>query len=577
VLDTVIAAMVGQGPPAHRVWLPPLGAPPPLDELLGVPRPRPDRGLAAPGQPGALRIPVGLVDRPYQQRRDALVLDLADAAGHLAVVGGPRSGKSGALRTALLALALTHTPAELGVHVLDFGGGGLSVLAGLPHVGTVAGRQQPDVVRRTVAELAAALARRERLFRAAGVGSVEEFRARRAAGEFTDEPATDLLLVVDGWIVLRGEFEDLEGRLLPLAAQGLSYGLHLAVSANRWSELRPALKDLLGSRLELRLGEPAESEVDRRRAAAVPARPGHGLAPDGAPMVLAAPWLAGRAHDTPGLVAAVAAAWPGPALAPVALLPELLDVDDIPPGDPDGGPGIGIGVDEEGLARVEVDLAADPHLVCFADAESGKTTLLRVLARALTRRHAPEEARLVVVDYRRGLLGAVPDSHLIGYASTADAAAEAARDVAAALRGRLPGPGIGPRALRERSWWTGPEVYVLVDDYDLVAPAGGVGANPLLPLAEFLPQAKDVGLHVVLARRSGGASRALFDPLLGRLRELGVPGLVMNGSPDEGALLGGVRPTPLPPGRGTLVDRRRGNRRVQLGWLPAEPDAVSGP
>jgi S-DNA-T family DNA segregation ATPase FtsK/SpoIIIE len=117
-------------------------------------------------------------------------------------------------------------------------------------------------------------------------------------------------------------------------------------------------------------------------------------------------------------------------------------------------------------------------------------------------------------------------------------------------------------------------VYVLVDDYDLVAPAGGVAANPLLPLAEFLPQAKDVGLHVVLARRSGGAGRALFDPLLGRLRELGAPGLVMNGSPDEGALLGGVKPAPLPPGRGTLVDRRRGNRRVQLGWLPADPDTV---
>jgi S-DNA-T family DNA segregation ATPase FtsK/SpoIIIE len=95
--------------------------------------------------------------------------------------------------------------------------------------------------------------------------------------------------------------------------------------------------------------------------------------------------------------------------------------------------------------------------------------------------------------------------------------------------------------------------------------------NPLLPLAEFLPQAKDVGLHLILTRRCGGAGRALFDPLLGRLRELAVPGLVMNGSPDEGALVGATKPEPLPPGRATLVDRRRGNRRVQLAWLPSEP------
>jgi S-DNA-T family DNA segregation ATPase FtsK/SpoIIIE len=97
-----------------------------------------------------------------------------------------------------------------------------------------------------------------------------------------------------------------------------------------------------------------------------------------------------------------------------------------------------------------------------------------------------------------------------------------------------------------------------------------------LPLLEFLPQAKDVGLHVVVTRRCGGASRALFDPLLGRLRELAAPGLVMNGSPDEGALVGTVRPRPLPPGRGTLVDRRRGVRGVQLAWLPPEPDTEPG-
>ena len=571
VLDTMIDALVRGGPAAHRVWLPPLGAPPPLDDLLGEPCLQPGRGLAAPGPGGALRVPVGLVDRPYQQRRDPLVLDLSDAAGHLAVVGGPRAGKSTALRTVLLALALTHTPAELGVHVLDFGGGGLSTLAALPHVGTVADRQQPDRVRRTVAELAAALARRERLFREAGVGSVAEFRVRRARGEFPEEPATDLLLVVDGYLVLRGEFDDLESRLVPLAAQGLSYGLHMAATANRWTELRPALKDLVGSRLELRLGEAAESEVDRRRAAAVPARAGHGLAPDGAPTVLAAPWLSGGPHGdtTGGLVAAVGAAWAGPSFPPVALLPELVHVADFAPGSETG---IGIGVDEEGLARVEVDLTLDPHLLCFADAESGKTALLRLLARALTHRYGPDEARLVVVDYRRGLLGAVGEPHLIAYAGTAEAATEAARETAAALRQRLPGVGVDAHQLRDRSWWAGPEVYVLVDDYDLVTPAGAATSNPLLPLAEFLPQAKDVGLHLILARRCGGAGRALFDPLLGRLRELAVPGLVMNGSPDEGALVGAVKPEPLPPGRATLVDRRRGNRRVQLAWAPPDPE-----
>jgi S-DNA-T family DNA segregation ATPase FtsK/SpoIIIE len=44
--------------------------------------------------------------------------------------------------------------------------------------------------------------------------------------------------------------------------------------------------------------------------------------------------------------------------------------------------------------------------------------------------------------------------------------------------------------------------------------------------------------------------------VLQRLRELGPPGLVMSGDPDEGPLLGGRKAEPLPPGRGHLVHRR---------------------
>jgi S-DNA-T family DNA segregation ATPase FtsK/SpoIIIE len=108
-------------------------------------------------------------------------------------------------------------------------------------------------------------------------------------------------------------------------------------------------------------------------------------------------------------------------------------------------------------------------------------------------------------------------------------------------------------------------VYLLVDDYDLVATPAG---TPLQPLLDFLPQAKDVGLHLVLARRSGGAGRALFEPVISRLRELAAPTLIGSGSPDEGALAEGVKPTQLPPGRGTLVGRRGERRRIQVAWLP---------
>ena len=90
---------------------------------------------------------------------------------------------------------------------------------------------------------------------------------------------------------------------------------------------------------------------------------------------------------------------------------------------------------------------------------------------------------------------------------------------------------------------------MLVDDYDLVAGAPRPTRSP--SLLDLLPQARDVGLHLVVARRTGGASRAVFEPVLAApARARPRPGIVMSGSRDEGVLLGTVRPGPQPPGRG---------------------------
>jgi S-DNA-T family DNA segregation ATPase FtsK/SpoIIIE len=136
------------------------------------------------------------------------------------------------------------------------------------------------------------------------------------------------------------------------------------------------------------------------------------------------------------------------------------------------------------------------------------------------------------------------------------------------MAARLPGPDVTAERLRARNWWTGPELFVLVDDYDLVATGMD---NPLLALLPYLPQGRDIGLHVVLTRRTGGAGRALFETFVARLRDVGSPGLMLSGDRNEGPLLGGLKPEPLPPGRGRLVDRRRAPSLVQV----ADPDRGS--
>ena len=384
----------------------------------------------------------------------------------------------------------------------------------------------------------------------------------------------DVLLVVDGWHALRNEHEDLEQVVLGLAADGLSYGIHVALSAARWADLRPALRDALGTRVELRLGDPTDSMIDRRTAMSVPAAPGRGLTRERDHMLIYQPRLDGRV-DTEGMADATAAAahhlarrWRARvgdvAAAPVRMLPEVLPYAQVAslarPGPEGTRTRLPLGVDEADLTVVYADLEADPLMLVFGDSECGKTSVLRTLCKGLVTGNDPADAKVILVDYRRSLLGEFEGEHLAGYAATETALQPMVEHLERILDERMPGPDVTPAQLRSRSWWSGPRIHLLVDDLDLVITGAG---NPLQPLARFLPHARDIGLSVVLARRSAGASRVLYDPFVGRIRDLGGAGLIMSGSREEGPLLGGVRPGPLPAGRGRLVTRDGGSRLVQ--------------
>jgi S-DNA-T family DNA segregation ATPase FtsK/SpoIIIE len=573
VLDVMVSRLVGQGPPAHQVWLPPLAGSSTLDEVLGAVNVDPVRGLAVanPQLHGALQVPLALVDKPFEQRRDLLWVTLDGQGGHLAVVGMNGSGKSSALRTLICALALTHTPAEAQVYALDFGGGSLGALRDLPHVGGVANRLDPTMVRRSVGEVVAVLTEREQRFAALGVDSMAAYRRRRAADpDRLGDPYGDVFLVVDGWLTLRKEYEDLEPVISDVASRGLNYGVHVVASTLRWMDFRPAIRDLFGSRLELKLSDPSDSELNRRAAGNVPEKtPGRGLTAAGNKeqflhFLTVLPQLSGLGGETATLVKAVAEAWTGPVAPRVRMLPAVLPYEHLEQSR-SHGLRIPIGVCETDLQPAFIDFNADAHFLLYGDSESGKSSFVRALATTIVNRFEPHQARLILVDYRRTLTGTVRSEHQIGYGRGADDTLELIESVAGYMQRRLPDKEVTAEELRDRSWWSGPELFVLVDDYDMVTNGP---FNPLTPLEPYLAQGRDIGLHVVLCRRTGGAVGAQFESITRKLRELSSPGMVLSGTSDDGPLVGQVKPTPMPPGRGRLVTRREGVRLVQLAYLP---------
>jgi S-DNA-T family DNA segregation ATPase FtsK/SpoIIIE len=305
-----------------------------------------------------------------------------------------------------------------------------------------------------------------------------------------------------------------------------------------------------------------------------PGRPGRGLSKDKLHFLVGLPRI-DTSSSTEDVGAGVQDAsakirqfWRGPVAPPVRLLPDLMPYDDLLKQDKYRNTKlIPIGVNEDELSPVYLDFDAEPHFLAFADGESGKTNLLRTIVRGIMDRYREDQVVILMVDYRRTMLGFINTNHLLGYAVSSNQLSEMMGDVIGSLKKRLPGPDTTQEELKNRSWWSGPELFVIVDDYDLVATSSG---NPLQPLQEFLPQAKDVGMHMIVMRRTGGASRASFDPIIGKLKEVSAPGLVMSGSKDEGVLLGTYKTKALPPGRGTMVSRKGGQQVIHVAWLQPE-------
>ncbi|HYZ55276.1 MAG TPA: type VII secretion protein EccCa [Streptosporangiaceae bacterium] len=574
---TQMQVMVGQlrqfGQPVHQVWLPPMPAAIPLDLLLGPLIVQDDRGLQSsmwsPG--GSLRIPVGVVDLPQNQEQRPLFLDFAQMNPHLLLVGAPQSGKSTFLRTLIVSAMLTHTPREMQFYCLDYGGGTLHSVAGAPHVSGVVARGETPRATRVFNEIQQLISKREQLFRDKGIRSIADFRDLRDSGDI-DASAADVFLIIDGWGVLRNEVPDADAFALDIAARGPGVGVHLVMAANRWGDIRMNLRDSVSTRLELRLNDASESEVNRQVSRLLPPGvPGRGLAPPGLLFQTALPRLdggnmiAGLGDAQDEVLSKIITAWQGESAPPIRLLPGKIFLADVPEArKAPSGDGVAVAIGEQDLAPVFLSLTGpDQHCAVIGDGGAGKSTFIRTWMAGLAAQYPPQQLRFMVVDYRRALIDAVPAPYIGAYAGDAEATQAYSEQLAAKLAERLPPRDISPRDLRRRNWWTGPEFYLVVDDYDMVAVPGR--PSPLQPLIDYIPHSREIGLHIVVARRSGGMARALTtDPVISRIRELGSAALILSSDAREGVLFGDQRGAEMPPGRGVLVRRRQEKALVQV-------------
>ena len=508
----------------------------------------------------AMRAPVGLIDNPIRAERLRLTLDLT--RGHAVVFGASGWGKTTFLRSVITSLAATHSPDELHVYILDFGGRGLDVLEALPHRAASILPSEEERVQRLLRRLESILEERNRILSQARADNLSTYNANNP-----DNRLPAILVVMDNFAEFKENYEGLLESLIGIAREGRAYGVHLLVTADQTNALPGKLYSLFTERLTLKLADKAEyANVVGRGVPGIDDIAGRGfVSVERMPLEFqtALPVGITEEEEAEGLdetsklekfAQLLASAWTGKRPEGIDILREIIPLRSLLPPLGKGPERVQtiLGVEDLNLEPALLDLQQrGPHFVITGPPLCGKTTALRAWVMALAHAYPPEKVAMVLIDFQQRFFK-YGGAHTLGdlpHVLAAVSEKEALTDVLARLQYEYSARPAGePR----------PEIFVIADNYDdftnIVGPA--TRATEYRDMAELARKYGPEGLHFVMC-----GSLSIMRSMDDLMKQVVAPryGLGLDSSDAPSALGGRVRGggDEFPPGRGYIVKAGR--------------------
>ncbi|MBN1922500.1 MAG: type VII secretion protein EssC [Anaerolineae bacterium] len=354
--------------------------------------------------PGTWLAPViGAVDDPQQQQKP-LRLDLGEH-GHSAIYGAREAETKLLLHALVVSLALSHSPRELNLYLLNFDRQELGLFKLLPHMGGVIELSETGRLQYLVQLLERELSNRKDALSRTGLGTWQAYFAAVPDAS----PAT--VVIVNDFAELSRTQQSIADTLLAFAHQSNNLGMHLVCATNTASDISNQTKDDFA--LTVRLGvPPTENHRPHHRAIEAHMRNqivlGRSQIRDGAPVTfqvvlpVAGNSESERRANIARLFATMATEWEDAggqfALTRNAPMPlcELM-----PPSNrwsDDRTLAVPICVSSETAQPFAFDLTAGPHFLITGPPNSGKTIFLQSWVLAMTEHLAPSQLELYLVD-----------------------------------------------------------------------------------------------------------------------------------------------------------------------------------
>ena len=338
------------------------------------------------------QVTIGRIDEPEAQRQPELTIDFA-AVGHVLVHGASGSGKTELLRSAALSASVADTFGAYGqapyIYGIDFAGGGLAAISGVPTVEAIVTESQLGRVMRLIRLLRRTMDERAQALSARGCADLDDLARQGAALPRVYVLVDNLPSMVESLESGGGVAPAHVERLQTVLQNGRRVGIHVIATAPGRTGVPTSLGSTFGRRIVLRM-----TTNDDYLMLGVPGNvldadsvPGSGLLGKRSVQVqttggAGTPLQAERIETINRLLTPRTQGRPRAAVPP---MPARLDQAALPA---PRGSRVAIAVDADAVAVLEVDLLAGPVLVA-GRSRSGRTGVLDGLQALVARGDRP--------------------------------------------------------------------------------------------------------------------------------------------------------------------------------------------
>ncbi|MFZ5989245.1 MAG: type VII secretion protein EssC, partial [Bacillota bacterium] len=348
---------------------------------------------------------IGILDNPAGQSQPPFSVDLGKE-GHLAVYGGPGSGKTTFLQTLATSLVLSYSPFDVNIYILDLGGRTLNIFSVLPHVGGVVMIDESEKLRKLVKYLLKELDNRKKSFSSVGVSSLPAYRTA------TVNRLPALVIIVDNFSALAELYPETDDLFVQLSREGGNYGIHIVLTANNLSSIRYRVSANIKLAVALQMSDKGDytSIVGRTNGLLPSPVNGRGLVKNNPPLEFQTALAIGgeteaeRTEKLKKLFDTIKRSWQGPKAKPIPIMPSEVTLDklykstDVMEYLKDKTMTIPIGLTDEDIEPMYLNLYDTPNLIVTGQFQSGKTCFLKTLTAALTKYNTPDSLNIYIVD-----------------------------------------------------------------------------------------------------------------------------------------------------------------------------------